>query len=273
MTGRMACQDSSIDMSEYEKVAQAASMELAPQERQRCSCAGLHTNHCSDKDRRDGESSPTSIARWFLIVMNQDSIALRAAKPTFEEGLVFARYLDVAAEGFFRIMLGRRVADIIATVFARPDHDYSFQNVIFAEHDKAIVGMASGFTAEQHHRSSDQQLKQAAGYRALRMMCLSALGAPLLRVLKTLADGDFYLLAIAVDEEFRGEGVGSALMNSIEDRARASGSARLALDVLPRNERARRLYERCGMIVESRWPKHLVIPGFGLLRMTKTLRA
>jgi ribosomal protein S18 acetylase RimI-like enzyme len=211
------------------------------------------------------------MARQVLIAMDQHSIILRAANPTFEEGLVFARYLDEAAEGFFRIMLGRRVADIIATVFSQPDHDYSFQNVVFAEHDKAIVGMASGFTAEQHHRCSDQPLKEAAGYRALRMMCLAALGAPLLRVLNTIADGDFYLEAIAVGKEFRDQGVGSALMVSIEDRARAGGAARLALDVLARNERARRLYERRGMTVESQWPRYLAIPGLAFLRMTKSL--
>ena len=203
--------------------------------------------------------------------MDQHSIILRAANPTFDEGLVFARYLDEAAEGFFRIMLGRHAADIIATVFTQPDHDYSFQNVIFAEHDKAIVGLASGFAARLHRRFSDQPLRKAAGYRAWRMMCVARFGHPLLQIHSTLADGDFYLLVLAVDKGLRGQGIGSALIDSTEDRARASGSIRLALDVSARNERARRLYERRGLAVESRWPKHLVIPGSGLLRMTKTL--
>ncbi len=92
-----------------------------------------------------------------------------------------------------------------------------------------------------------------------------------MRILDTLADGDFYLQAIAIDTELRGEGVGSALMDSMEDRARASGSNRLSLDVSAKNEGARRLYGRRGMSVESQWPKRLVIPGLRLLRMTKTL--
>jgi len=171
--------------------------------------------------------------------MDQHPRILRAATPTFEEGLVFARYLDEAAEGFFRIMLGRRVADIIATVFTQPDHDYSFQNVIFAEHDNAIVGLASGFTAKQHRRLSNQPLKKAAGYRAWRMMCVARFGHPLLRIHSTLADGAFYLQVLAVDKELRGQGIGSALIDSIENRARASGSIRLALDVSARNEGAR----------------------------------
>jgi hypothetical protein len=34
--------------------------------------------------------------------MDRHSIILRAANPTVDEGLAFARYLDEAAEGFFR---------------------------------------------------------------------------------------------------------------------------------------------------------------------------
>ena len=204
------------------------------------------------------------------MVMDQQSIVLRSATPTFDEGLVFARYLDEAAEGFFRIMLGRQVSDIIATAYTQPDHDLSYQNVIFAERDKVIVGMALGYTAEQHRRSSRQPLKLAPGRRALRMVRVAICCAPFRRVFDNLADGDFYLLAVAVDKELRGEGVGSTLIDSIEDRARATGATRLCLDVSAKNEGARRLYERRGMTVESGWPKLFFMPQL-LVRMTKLL--
>ncbi|UCF05525.1 MAG: GNAT family N-acetyltransferase [bacterium] len=203
--------------------------------------------------------------------MDRHSIVLRAAKPTFDEGLEFARYLDQAAEGFFRFMLGRRAAQIIATVFSQPDHDLSYQNVTFAECDNVIVGMVSGFTAEQHRRSSRQSLKEAAGRRNLRMRIVLILFAPLMRIIDSIADGDYYLQGIAVDKELRGDGVGSFLMDSFEERARASGSTRLSLDVSAKNEGARRFYERRGMAVASQWPKRLPIPGLRFYRMTKTL--
>ena len=202
--------------------------------------------------------------------MNQHSIILRAATPAFAEGLMYARYLDEAAEGFFRFMLGRRVADIIAAAYTQPGHDFSYQNVTFAEHEKVIVGMASGYTAEQHRHFSEQPLKRAAGSPALRMKGVRILCAPLWRLLNTLADGDFYLQAIAVDKELRGEGVGSTLIDYIEDRAGITGSTRLSLDVSAKNEGARRLYERRGMTIESGWPKLLFIPQL-LVRMTKLL--
>jgi ribosomal protein S18 acetylase RimI-like enzyme len=208
-----------------------------------------------------------------LIAMDQRPFDLRPADPTFEDGLAFAHYLDVAAEGFYRIVLGRHAAEILAAVFTEPDHDYSFQNVLFAEEGEAGVGMAEGFAAEPRRRLADQPLRRAAGRRAWRMLCVAASGHPLLRIHSTLAEGDFYLQALAVDEGHRGQGIGSALIDCVEERARDGGSLRLAVDASARNERARRLYERHGMTVVSRWPKRFVIPGFGLLRMTKPLRA
>lgn len=203
--------------------------------------------------------------------MDRDWTILRAANPTSDEGLAFARYADEAAEGFFRLMLGRRAAHILATAFVQPDHNLSYQYVTFAERDNVIVGMCSGHTAEQHRRSSRQPLKRAAGRRHLRMWIMWMLFAPLMRTTDVVADGDFYLQFIAVDSALRGGGVGSVLMDSFEEQARASGSTRLALDVSGSNENARRFYERRGWAVESQWPKRLPMPGLKFYRMTKRL--
>lgn len=203
--------------------------------------------------------------------MDRHSIILRAANPTFDDGLACARYLDEAAEGFFRFWLGRRAAHIIATAFVQPDHDLSYQNVTFAECDNVIVGMVLGYTAEQHRRSSREPLKRAAGRSNLRMRIVRMLFAPMMRIIDSIAAGDFYLQAIAVDTELRGDGVGSVLMDSYEERARASGSTRLSLDVSAKNKGTRRFYEHRGMNVESQWPKRLAIPVLKFYRMTKVL--
>jgi ribosomal protein S18 acetylase RimI-like enzyme len=203
--------------------------------------------------------------------MGEHQINLRAAKPTFDEGLVFERYLDQAAEGFFRFLFGRRAPDIIASAYTEPDHDFSYQNVTFAERNNVILGMVSGFSSEQHQGSSDRTLKRAAGRSALRFAAVKFLCAPLWRFLDTIHDGDFYLQAIAVDNERRGQGIGSRLIDSIEVRAASNGSTRLVLDVAAKNESARRLYERRGMTVETQWPKPFALGQFRLLRMIKPL--
>jgi ribosomal protein S18 acetylase RimI-like enzyme len=203
--------------------------------------------------------------------MDNNLITIRAAKPTFDEGLVFAHYLDEAAEGFFSFMLGNRAHETIAKAFILPGHKYSFENVIFAEHDKVIAGMASGYSAKQHQNFSEQPLKQAADCWTLRMRIVKFLCKPLLQILDSITVDDFYLQAIAIDKNFRGKGIGSELIDFIEERARTSGAKRLSLDVSAKNDGARKLYERRGMAIESQWPKHLIIPGIKLFRMTKNL--
>jgi len=70
--------------------------------------------------------------------MDRHSIVLRAAKPTFDEGLAFARYADQAAEGFLRFMLGPRAGRIIATAFAQPDNETPFIGLEMDENEHKI---------------------------------------------------------------------------------------------------------------------------------------
>ena len=223
-----------------------------------CRC---DSHHASDR-RRSAEKRR----------MDQTSTTFRLANPTEDDGLAFAQYLDEAAEGFFRFMLGRRAKHIIAAAFAHPDHDLSYQNVTFAERDNTIVGMVSGYTAEQHRLSSHNPLSQAAGRRNLRMKIVRVAFAPLMRIIDSISDGDFYLQAIAIDKALRGDGIGSLLMESLEERARASGAVRLALDVSAKNKGARRFYEHRGMTIESKWPKRLHIPALKFYRLTRMIQ-
>lgn len=56
---------------------------------------------------------------------------------------------------------------------------------------------------------------------------------------------------IFVSNDMRGLGVGSALLASIKEKARADGYAKIRLDVIDTNPRARALYERQGFIASD----------------------
>jgi aminoglycoside 6'-N-acetyltransferase len=58
-------------------------------------------------------------------------------------------------------------------------------------------------------------------------------------------------LGLAVAPNWRGRGVGTALMHAAEDWARANGAERMVLDLNAANEGALRLYERLGYKVHS----------------------
>lgn len=204
--------------------------------------------------------------------MTATSPTLRPARPSLDEGVAFAGFLDTAADGFFRAMLGRHVKRIIAASYLEPGHDLSHEHVTFAVRGRQIVGMACGYTAEEHRRSSDDALTRAAGTaRSLRMAVIAFLGRPVLRFLDHVSNGDFYLQAVAVDDDQRGQGIGSLLIDHMEATARAEGCSRIVLDVAADNDGARRLYESRGMTVEAESRHPPFMPNMRALRMVKPL--
>jgi ribosomal protein S18 acetylase RimI-like enzyme len=203
--------------------------------------------------------------------MASESVIVRPAVATIDEGLLFARYLNVAAGGAFRALLGRDYEQVIGQAYLSPDHDLSHETAAFAELSGRIVGMASGYTSLQHERSSDESLRQAAGLRMARMAAFSVIGRGMKRFIKTVPDGDYYLLSAAVDDDHRGAGIGSILLDHAEEVGRSAGSSRIALDVAEKNTGARQLYENRGMSVESTSPSVLFLPGTRAHRMVKCL--
>ncbi|MET0080903.1 MAG: GNAT family N-acetyltransferase, partial [Candidatus Thiodiazotropha lotti] len=179
-------------------------------------------------------------------------------------------YLDQAAEGFFRIMLGRESESIIATAYIDRGHSLSYEHVIFAEVDTKIVGMSSSFSEKQQRMFSEAPLQSAAKRNAIRLKLMRILFAPIWRILETIPEGDFYVQGLAIEPEFRGAGIGSLLMKDIENQAKASGSNRLSLDVSAKNDGARRLYKRFGMVASSTWPNSRFLPTV-FIRMSKDL--
>jgi RimJ/RimL family protein N-acetyltransferase len=65
--------------------------------------------------------------------------------------------------------------------------------------------------------------------------------------------GEFGML---VDREWRGRGVGSALLQAAIDWAREQGLHKLCLEVFAHNTAAIALYRKCGFVEEGRRVKH-----------------
>ncbi len=198
-------------------------------------------------------------------------IKLRAARPDLDDGRAFARYLDVAAEGFFRFMIGGDVERVLARAFCETGHDLSYEHVLFAEREGETVGMLSAFTHDQHAQASSAPIFKAAGWRVVRLAAVMLLTFPLVRFMDRMREGDFYVLAIAVDPAQRGAGIGTQLMEHARTEARRRGCTRLTLDVASTNTGARQLYERLGMIIEAESPRVWFAPQSRIVRMVRDL--
>jgi ribosomal protein S18 acetylase RimI-like enzyme len=212
-----------------------------------------------------------SASSRYAVCMTSESVVLRPAVATIDEGLLFARYLNVAADGAFRALLGRVYDRVIGEAYLSPGHDLSYETVVFAERSGRIAGMAAGYTSQQHEQSSDEPLRRAAGFRMVRMAAFSVLGRGMKTFIKTVPEGDYYLLAVAVDDQYRGSGIGTALLDYSEETGRSAGCARIVLDVAGKNTSVRHLYERRGMNVEATSPSILLVPNTRAFRMIKLL--
>jgi len=59
-------------------------------------------------------------------------------------------------------------------------------------------------------------------------------------------------LGMLVDRDWRGRGVGMALLQAVADLARSRGLHKLCLDVFPHNTAAIALYRKAGFVEEGR---------------------
>jgi ribosomal protein S18 acetylase RimI-like enzyme len=142
------------------------------------------------------------------------------------------------------------IADYIWTKLARPGEDllevgrrryeregtlFSYQNCKLVEAHGSVVGMLVAFPMEvdESYEETDPVL---VPYSVLE------------------EDQSYYICGMAVDEEHRGKGVGSSLLDEAERTCRALGLAKLSLLVFSQNVGACRLYERHGYAEKRRHP-------------------
>ena len=108
--------------------------------------------------------------------------------------------------------------------------------------DDGLMGILTFQTAEQdfYKLRMGSLVSRFWPWRGLRIFF------NLLLLDETAKPREFIVASIAVSPSSRGLGVGTALMNAAEDRARSAGKRLLSLGVIGENDGARRLYERLG---------------------------
>jgi len=194
-------------------------------------------------------------------------ITLRPARPTLDDGVAFARYLDMSADGLFRLMFGPGFQQVIAKSFIEPGHDLSFEYVTFAIERGTAVGMMSTYSSQQHGDFSVKPLVRALGWRVVRAGATALLVIRLLRFLDKVPEGSFYLQALATEPVHRGKGIGTMLFERSAIQATENGADQLTLHVAVQNTGARGLYERLGMEVTATSPRYSPLPGVQSYRM------
>jgi len=164
-----------------------------------------------------------------------------------------AALVDIAGEGFASYFwngmteAGQSPFEIGRTRARRDEGAFTWRNAHIAEVDGDVAGALVGYripdTADPAH------------FKEL---------PPIVRPLAELeaeAAGHWYVNVLAVFPEYRGKGIGAALLHHADLIGKAVAPAGMALIVASQNEGAVRLYERSGYRVVSRRPV-VPFPGY-----------
>ncbi|MFO8101881.1 MAG: GNAT family N-acetyltransferase [Dehalococcoidia bacterium] len=149
---------------------------------------------------------------------------------------------------------------------------FSYEHSWFLEIDGKSVGIAVGYdyeTQKKEGRRTFWAMINCLKWTFLKQLSeLRQSGALMART----REGDYYLSNLAVYPEYRGQGYGTIIMDSVEKMASESGCKRVVLDAEVVKERTLQFYRGRGYQIEETLPTLKTRNGdFKLQRMVKAI--
>ncbi len=185
-------------------------------------------------------------------------IAIRPATPA--DATHLACFVDMASEGLALHLWekmktpGQTLFEVGRSRALREEGSFSYRNAHMAEIEGAVAGALVGYQIAEVH---DRSLRTAGDQKA----------PPLpefvqgLVELESMAPLHWYVNILATYPEYRGRGVGKALLTHADKLGGAMSAKGMALIVASENGGARRLYEKAGYRETARRPL-VACPGF-----------
>jgi len=136
---------------------------------------------------------------------------------------------------FHDLIPGMSPVQMVAQNLERDHPPHTYRNAIVAQSEGTIAGMALSFPSHFHEITEGmKKFFPSDRLEHVRPYYTAPVGRSL------------FLDAIAVKDEYRGKGIGRALISLTQEKARKSGYDALTLIAFAENRNARRLYERMG---------------------------
>ncbi len=176
-----------------------------------------------------------------------------------EDSANIARLDDIASGGaleflFHDLVPNMTPVQIVTSNLEKDDYPYTYRNVIIAEHGKTIIGMALSFPGKYHRITKEME----TFFPQDRIDHF--------REFFTAPVKDYYFLdAICVDEEFRGQGIGTALIEQTKKKTIKDGYNSLSLVAFKDNTKGLQVYKKNGfkVIDQINLAAHELIPHKG----------
>lgn len=132
------------------------------------------------------------------------------------------------------------VTKALAKAILLPDYRYYYKHIHVYEKDQQIAGVVAGYP------SKIEPLIEEPWKQIIAELHLTYT-KPVFVDLETLPD-EWYLDSLVTSPAFRGQGIGSALINALPQIAEATGENVIGLNCDLQNPDAKRLYQRLGFV-------------------------
>lgn len=166
-------------------------------------------------------------------------------KATADDAEDLAKLIDIAGEGIPSWLWqqsagpGQSPLSVGFERARRENGGFSYRNAIVAQQGTTITGMILSYPIDLPPEDNPDELPAPI--------------APFV-ALERHSVGTWYVNALAVIPAFRGCGIGSKLLQAVENHAPAAGYNRLSIQVYAQNTGAVRLYQRLGFRETARTP-------------------
>ena len=177
-----------------------------------------------------------------LTLTSPPAPALKIRRARVDDASEIARLFLVSSDGLAAYIWqrpalpGQSLAEVGAARYARTGTAFSFENCLLATVGGAVAGMAHAFAMPPRAPGEVEEDPVLAPYAELE------------------DPGSLYLSGLAVDDRFRGRGIGGALMDRVEALAIETGCRCVSLICFEANWRAMRFYRDRGYREIARRP-------------------
>jgi len=118
------------------------------------------------------------------------------------------------------------------------------------EHEGKVIGVGAFYYLEQTKEMEKESFSNLLSFfNFWRLLQVLYYSLHTKSIVEPPREGSVYIADLGVNPEYRGKGVGSALLQHATEKAKANGFREMSLDVALNNPRAEALYSRLGFTV------------------------
>ena len=184
----------------------------------------------------------------------KENVLIRRGKP--EDARHFSELALFTGPVLLPALFGSEsnAGNVLSRSFRHDRNTFSYEHSYFIEVNGETAGMGLAFTCEQMKKEQIRSMLFILRYLKLRFFTRIIYLYRSSNIMVQITEGDSYLAHIALYPQYRRLGLGTKLLQRIEEEARALGSEKMVMDVETDNGRAIELYKRLGYRIESESP-------------------